>query len=488
VSINITHVAKNSIRFSLVGIGAAALGLPVSIYVTAILSPEQYGIYGVLILCLTYASLIGPGFLMTGKREIPVLLGQEEVGKAKSVQNISMSGELLYTILPLSAIIIASFFFSQPIMKFGLLIVAAVYLSTQLASFWGGIIFIREKFGIAVKGNLILAILVPILIAATINWIGVYSLVISPLIASIIVWIFYLRTSSVEFHFTWDSHELIRMFKIGIVLQLTSLVYWGFRLADRTIVASTLSLDDMGLYTAAAIFVAYAQVLPTDFTRVLTPIMWRESISGSFKDASRIAVYVALATSILIPLMQLLFYLIRELLTAQYVNSIPVFNILSYNICLAMVCTAPAIILSSKIVNKQNIVLVVYSVGLALQIALALLLIKLGHGIAGVALAAVIVQAMITIATFVLAHRYMFDKMREALSRYFLIILPIVVAVLFYFIHSYMNVHIEGKTQFVAISLSAQVVIWSLVIYLVYRQYVSVGKVKALINGLLVRA
>jgi len=487
MSINITNVARNSISFSLVGLFAGVIGIPISIYVTAILSPEQYGIYGILMLWLTYALLISPGFAIAGRREIPVYLGQRKGEAAKRVQNISLSGELLCIVFPFSVIVIASFFFSEPIMKFGLLMVAVAYLSTQLAGFWGGIIFIREQFGLAVKGNLILAILVPVLTVAAINWLGIYSLVLAPLIANTVVWIFYLKVASVEFHFTWDTHEVARLFRVGIVLQLSALVYWGFRLADRTIVASMLPLGEMGLYTAAVMFVTYAQVLPTDFTKVLTPILWRASTSGGFKDAGRIAIYVALATAIAIPFTQLIVYLIREVITPQYIGSISVFNILSYNIYLAMVCTAPAIILSSSVANKQNIMLVAYIIGLSLEIGLAILLIKLGYGITGVALSTVVAQGILTTTTFVLAYKYMFTQIGEALKCYLLILLPFVIAIAFYFVHSYMSTHIDSRLQFTTLSITAQVAIWNAAIYCIYKQYVSVDKIKSLASGLLAK-
>lgn len=488
MSINITNIARNSVRFSLIGLVTAPIGIPVSIYVTAILSPEQYGIYGVLVLWLTYAPLIGPGFYAAGRREIPVLLGQRKNEAAKRVQNISLSGELLYTIFPVMTIAAASFFFSEPIMKIGLLIVAAAYLSMQLASFWGGITFIKEQFGVAIKGNLILATLVPVLTVASINWLGIYSLFLAPLIANAIVWIFYLKVASVEFHFTWDAHETARLLKVGLVLQLTTLVFWGFRLADRTIVASMLSLKEMGLYTAAIVFVAYAQVLPADFSKVLTPVLWRESTTDGFKDASRITIYVALATAIFIPLTQLIFYLIREVITPQYIDSIPVFNILSYNIYLAIVCVAPFLILSSSVTNKQNIVLVVYVIGLVVEIGLIILAVKLGYGMAGVALSTIIAQGIMTATIFALAHKYMFSRIRETINSYFLILLPFVIAIVFYFIHGYMDIYIASRLQFTALSISIQTIVWSALIYFVYRQYISISKIKGLVNGLLVKA
>lgn len=471
--INITHVAKNSVRFSLVGLVAAAVGLPVSIYVAAVLSPEKYGTYGILGLWLAYASLVSPGIYAAGRREIPVFLGQKKDSEATKVQNISLSGELIYTILPFAVIIGASFFFTEPIMRFGLLIIGATYLTSQFASFWSGTVFIREKFNIAIKGNLILAVLAPLIIAASVKWLGIYSLLMAPLIANIVVWIFYLKISHIGFRFTWDKQEVIRLLKVGIALQLINLVYWGFRFADKTVVASMLSRPELGLYTYALMFTTYAQVLPTDFAKVLTPILWRESNSKDFSDAQRIAIYVALGTAILIPIAQLGYYLVMRVFTVQYSDSIPIFNILCYNVYLAMVVTIPSLILTSSKVNRQNAMLLVYTIGLALEVGLAILAVKLGYGIKGVALVAIGVQALITIASYLLVHRHLLAEWKF----YILLLMPLAIATSFYFYHSFLAAH-TNIPEFAGLSILTQAIAWGLVLYLFYRKYISMSQLR----------
>lgn len=488
MSINITNVAKNSLKFSVVGTLAAAIGIPANVYVTTVLSPEKYGIYGILVLWLTYAPLIGPGLLATARREIPALLGIDKVKEAQGVQNIAISGELLYMTLPFLAMIGASFFFSQPEMKYGLIAVGVTFIAMQLVNFWSGVIIIREFFGVVVKGNVILAIIIPVLTMATVNWLGIYSLILSPLIASLCTYIFFIKTRILKFHFVWNTLEVKRLLGIGIVLQLISLIYWGFRLVDRTIVASVLPLTDVGIYTAAAIFVTYAQVLPTDFSRILTPVFWKESATQGFADTYRIVVYIALATAMLIPCMQLLFYLVREILTQEYIASIPVFNILSYNIYLAMICTVPNLILTSRVANRQNVMLFVYLIGLVLNIGLSLLAIHLGWGIKGVALTTVIVQGLLAISTFCISHKYVFKKLQDSLSLYALVIIPFLVAIAFYFIHTFMSSAIENRLLFAIVSANIQIVVWSTLVYFVYREYISIDKVKTLLAKLLVKS
>jgi O-antigen/teichoic acid export membrane protein len=192
-----------------------------------------------------------------------------------------------------------------------------------------------------------------------VKWLGVYALLTGPLAANGILWVYYLKRGQINYRFSFDRHETMRLMKFGIILQLSALVFWGFRLADRTVIASMLSREQLGLYTYAVAFITFGLALPTDFGNVLQPILWREagkvnSIARGFADTKRVAVYVALGTSILIPVAQLVYFLLMNLITVKYVGSIAIFNVLSYNLYLAAIVVIPNLILTSSIVNKQN--------------------------------------------------------------------------------------------------------------------------------------
>ena len=486
MAISIIHIVRNSLKFSLVRAISAILGLPVTIYVATILVPEEYGIYGFLGLWLMYAGLIGPGIFSAGQREIPVLLGRDEEAEALTVQNISISSEMLYTVVPFVIILGASSFFSEPILKFGLIIVAISYLASRLVGFWSGINFIREHFNIVAKARLI-ALISPLVIAASVYWLKVYALLIAPVIASVFSVIYYCKKGPINYHFALDRTKVVRLLKVGVILQGLTLIFWAFRLTDRTIIAATLPLEQLGLYTYAMAFLMYALTLPTDFGRVLQPILWREagkasSIFEGFAGTARIAVYMALGLSVLIPIAQLVYYLVMNLITIRYAGSIPIFYVLSYNLYLASIVIIPNLVLRSSIVNRQNITLCLYAIGLALNIAFDLLVIKLGYGVVGVAWVTVCVQALVTLILYRFIKGYISKDMKEFLRFQARILFPFLIVVPFYFFHNYLNLTTSSIWTFVGISLAAQVVLWSLVISIFYRDYISISDIKAVIK------
>jgi hypothetical protein len=224
--------------------------------------------------------------------------------------------------------------------------------------------------------------------------------------------------------------------------------------------------------------------LPDSFTNVLQPILWRhaekaKSIIEGFKDAKRIVVYFALGTAMLIPLIQVAFYLIVNLITKNYIGSIQIFNVLSYNIFLAAIMVIPNIVLRSSIVNKQKINLFFYTIGLVICIFLNILVIHLGYGIVGVAWVTIGSQCLITLAIYWYARRYMFTDTAEYIRFQIKILTPLVVAFGFFFLHRYLE-SAFGLRGFTGISLVAQLVAWGLLIAIFYRDYISPRKIRAL--------
>ncbi|OGO58324.1 MAG: hypothetical protein A2025_02090 [Chloroflexi bacterium RBG_19FT_COMBO_47_15] len=487
MAISIINIARNSLKFSSVNFLAALISMPVTIYAATILVPEEYGIYGLLGLWLMYAGLIGPGFAAAGQREMPVLLGKGKEREALEIQNISLSAEILYTIIPFVVIIGASFFYSSTVLKLGLIIIAASYVAIRLASFWSGTNFIRERFNVVAKGNLIVAILTPLAILTGVNWLGVYALLVAPLIANAVVWVYYLKKGAINYHFRFDRSETVKLVKVGIVLQALGFLFWAFRLADRTIIAAMLPLEQLGVYVFAMQFIMVMLQIPTDFGNVLTPILWREagkadSIFEGFKDLSRIAIYLALGTAVLIPIGQLGFYLAVSLITTNYIGSIPIFYVLSYNLYLASMGIVPALILNSSIVNRQKISLYCYSIGLALNIIFGILVVKLGYGVVGVAWVTICTQGLATFILYRFIKGYIFRDVKEFVRFQLRTLFPFLITIPFYFLHNYLNSVTSNLWTFAGISLATQVILWSVVIRIFYRDYLSISDIKALIR------
>jgi len=485
--LSIIGIARDSLKFTAAKAIAALAGLGVTLYAAAILLPEEYGTYGLLVLWLTYVSAAAPGIYTAASREMPVLLGQGKEPEALRVQNISVSAALLYTIIPTAVVIIVSFFYDEEIMRYGLIVVALTYAAMRISGIWANMNFTRERFNKVAVGNLITAIAAPAVALIGLHWLKVYALVIGPLAAYIILMIYYLTRGSIGFRFVLDRREIIRLAKVGLVLQGLVVVLMLFRVVDRTVIASALSLEQLGLYVFAIGFLTYAFSLFEDFTRVLQPVLWRhagtaESISRGFRDTRRIAVYLALGTAIVIPLAQLFFILIAMLVTKKYTGSIGIFNVLSYNLYLMAIAIMPTLILNSSLVNRQKFTLIFYAAGLALSVGLDIMVVRLGGGVTDIAWVAIGTQGLVTVILYYLIKRHVFDSAAEFGKFALMMAIPFAASFPFYFLHVYLYQAITNLWVFTGISLGAQIAIWTLVVLIFYREYVSRAQFRAIIK------
>ncbi len=485
--ISIINIARNSMKFTFVKVISAVAGLAVTLYAATILTPTEYGTYGLLTLWLMYVGFVAPGIYSAASREIPVLMGKGREKDALRVQNVSVSAELLYTIAPTAVIIGASFLYADTVLRIGLLIIAMSYVANRLITLWAHINFIRQKFNTVALGNLVVTIVSPIVILASLQWLKVYALIAGPLVAHAVALVYYFTKGAIGFRFSLDKREIIRLVKIGIVLQGLGIMYWAFRMADRTIIAAALPLAQLGFYTFAMGFLTYALTFFGDFGRVLQPILWQEagtaeSVHKGFRDTRRIAVYMALGTAMVIPLAQLIFTLIATLLTKKYIDAIPIFNVLSYNLYLVAIAIIPSLILKSSLVNKQKLTLLFYSIGLALNIGFDILVIKLGYGVVGVAWVTICTQGLVTLILYYMIKNYIYKTPGEFVRFAAVLLIPFACCLPFYFLHSYLSSAVDSMWAFTGITLACQLLIWAFIIAIFYHHYVSITELRVIIR------
>jgi O-antigen/teichoic acid export membrane protein len=485
--LSIINIAKNSLKFTSVRTVAALTGLGVTLYAATILLPEEYGTYGLLILWLTYVNLVTPGMYIAASREMPVFLGKGQEQEATRVQNISLSAELLFTIIPTAVALGAAFIYTDTIMRNGLLIIAVSFIAIRLSNIWAQMIFTRERFNTVALVNIIIAVVSPAVIFISLRWLKIYAMILGPPVAYAISLIYYWTRGRIGFRFKLDRQEITRLTKVGVVLQGLVVVTIAFRMADRTIIASMLPLEQLGLYVFAIGFLTYGLSFFEDFARVLQPVLWRHagtaaSIFKGFQDTRRIAVYLALGTGIVIPLAQLAFTLIATLITKKYIDSIPIFYVLSYNLYLMAIAVVPSLILNSSLVNKQNIALLFYAIGLAVSIGLDILVVRLGYGVIGIAWVTIASQGAVTLVLYYIIKKYVFEGAAEFRKFAVIIVIPFLASLPFYFIHVYLRSISINMWAIAGISLAAQALVWTLIILVFYRNYVSGAEFRLLMR------
>jgi len=482
MTISIGNVVKQSAKFNVVSAVSLLLQIPNQLIIGMFLVPEEYGVISFVLLWKLYGGLVNPGMLSASQREIPYLMGKNEKERLLRVQNISISSDLVYSILPFLVILCASLFYSNQLIRVGLILTAISFLSERFVNYWVTINFIKQNFTVVAVGKLIRSILSPVIIIISIYWLGIYAVLIAPLVCIIFMGIYYLRKGPIGYHFQFEWTEVIRLIKIGFIFSLSGVIFYIYRMSDRTIIAAFLSLHDLGLFAFAMGFIMFGMSFLGDFGRVLEPILWEHSgkiknPEDSFSDTKRMAVYMSLITAIIIPLVQVGYDVVVKLLVQKYIESIPLFFILSNMLYLASISTFPNIILNSLVVNKQAFVTGIYAIGVGINIVLDLLVIHLGYGIRGIAFVTIVSQGLVTFVSYFIARKYMI-RQKKGFSLFLVqITFPFMISVLFSVFHGFLSATTLNSWLFCIISMGSQIFIWSVVIAVPYRNYFHRDKV-----------
>jgi len=453
MQINIKSILKESLLFNLIGIITKVLMALIMIYSAKILGPKDYGIYGIILLWIQYVALIKPGLVSQVTREIAVLQTNEKDFLKK--QNVAISGELIFMIIPFLILIFSSLFYEDIIIKTSLILLSIVMTLTRVNEIWGAINIVKKKFKNVAYARFIAGVVGPLIIFLFIEKIGIYSLVIYSGIAALSSFIYYALYTPVSFKFVLNKDLLWGFIKDGFILQLLVISFWGFRLSDRTLISYYFSLEDLGTYTFAANLALFLKNFIGEFHTVLQPIAWGEiskNHKNTYPNLLKTTYFISLTSLVFIPISQFTFYLITSLYLTEYKEATSIFNLLSFSTYFIAVGGTVGIILNSNTIKRYKLSLLYSTIGLSLNITFDYLLIVNGYGIIQIAFVTLLVQAFISLIQFIHIKNYLFKSQKHLYLFYFNILFPFLILVFFQFILN-KNLVISNLSDGILISL-----------------------------------
>lgn len=384
--ISLKKLIKESSKFSGSTLLSKLLSLPVMIFLGRKLGAEDFGTVASITLVLQYAGLITPGFINAGAREIAHYYGEGDGTVAEKVESIANGADLLFSFLIFIFMFLASLFQKRQIYSLGFIIISFIFLSDRIKTYYFNANYYRQIYNINVAANTISSVITPLASIGLVFMIREYALLVAPLLASLSATVFYLVFSKQKVRFSWNVTETKKLFKVGIVLSLGGIVFWAFRLADRTAITLLMSKSDLGYYFYAMNFILMAINILSDFGRVLESMLWSET--GRFKeggelyeDIARLSLFIACVGGAAIPALQLGYYLLVITIVPKFTNTIELFNIMSLSIYPVLTLMVPNILLKSKTMNKQHCILIIYSVATAFNFIADVIAIKLGYSL-----------------------------------------------------------------------------------------------------------
>lgn len=390
MSIGVGRILRESSKFTSVTVLSKLLSLPVMVVLGRKLSPEAFGTVASVTLVLLYAGLVSPGFTNASAREIAHHTDEGESPLVDKIESVANGSDFLFSLGIFGLILGAAFLQKTPIHIIGFIIISFIYISERIKTYYFNANYYRQNFNVNVLANTAGSLANPLTAVLFVGLIGAYALLVAPLAASLATTVYYFCCSKRRIHFAWDSEEAKRLFKEGIVLSLGGIVFWAFRLSDRTAVTLFMSESDLGHYFYAMSFVLMALGILADFGRVLESMLWSET--GRSKsamelrgDIKKLSLFIACVGGATIPALQLGYFLTVSTMVPKFGNTTSLFNVMSLGIYPVLLVMVPNVMLKSKMMSKERSILTIYSLATAFSFVVDVVAIKLGYGLIAIA-------------------------------------------------------------------------------------------------------
>ncbi len=421
-SLSPLSIVRQSAKLSTAKIGGALVMLPVTLVVARFLGPRLMGVVGLVTLWQLYANLLKPSMFSAAFREMPGLLAKGDTDEVRRLQNVGITSEATYLVLPLAAFIIGALVQSDPLQRNALLLGAAAFALLQINYFADGIQWAHQRYGLIARASLGGVLAAAAFALITIQWLGVYAALAIPAVTAITAVVIYgIFAPPFDFKLRWDRVEAKRLLRVGIPLALGTIFYWAFRTTDRTVVASLMPLTALGYLSFSMQFIDAGIKLVSDFQNVVSMRVWSRLDKHSEPlgpSARRLSLIVLVVTCMGINLAQSLFGAFVKVIAPAFAFAVPVFEVLAILLTAGTAGMVSLTILNSPRVNKQKLTSVIYGLGVVVNAVLVLASIRLGYGLIGVAVSTVVAQTLVAATLIAAAHTQIFSEDERWLPYY----------------------------------------------------------------------
>lgn len=332
-------------------------GLVIQIIVTAVLArlltPEDFGVIAVSTVLIAFFTLF------TDMGIGPAIIQKQDLTKD------DLNSIFSFTIL--GGIVLALIFFiaSSPIGNFykenSLILICQILSINLLFAAWNivpnALINKNKRFKFIAKRTLILQLISGIIsIIAAYNGLGVYSLVIPPIITSTGVFYFNYKEYPLKLNTKIKISALKKIFSYSSYQFLFNFLNYFSRNLDKLIIGRYFSMNELGYYEKSY----RLMMLPLQYvTNVITPVMHPilTSLQNDYKTLTdKYNSIIKLLSTISFPLGIFLYFAANDIIYIIYgdrwENAIPVFKILALSLPLQMILSTTGAIYQAS--GKTN--------------------------------------------------------------------------------------------------------------------------------------
>lgn len=313
------------------------VNLIVSMILARILSPVEYGIVAIATVIITFLQIfstvgIGPAII------------QKDLDKSdiNSIFTFTLILGIFITVIFFCASWPISFFYNneQLIHVCHILCIQVFFASANVVP--NALMAKNKRFKVIARRTIILQLFSGILsIFAALRGIGVYSLLISPVISSIGIFIWNLYYYRLCLDWSFNLKPVKKLFSFSSYQFLFEFVNYFSRNLDKLIIGKVMNVDMLGIYEKAY---RLMQLPLQNITSVINPVLQPvlRDLQDDKKDlAEKYAKIVRFVATLSFPIGIILSFMSKEVIYLffgkQWETAIPIFSILSLSLPLQMI-------------------------------------------------------------------------------------------------------------------------------------------------------
>ena len=354
------------------------------------LGPATWGIWQLLFLILTYGSFIHLGAINGMNREIPIYKGRGDKKKIGLIREVALGTVLLSSLIAglvifIMALLIEAEAFRAPLKWMPPLL--AVYLLHNYLQ-----VYLRSDklFNYVSMQQLFFAAAFPIVVMPLLIAFQLPGFIIGHCITIFLTCIFILKTSPVRIKLRFDVSETLRLLRIGFPIMTAGILYALMMTVDRLVISTWLTIQHLGYYSLSIMVIGSLALITTVVGQQIYPRMaesWGRT-SNSIELKKWIRIQLLMGVGLTIPFIVAAYFLF-PMFVKYYMNAYAP-GITAMKISLVspiFIAIASCYANCLNTIDKQFYVLVILGVAIIINIVLNIILIKLGMGINGVAVA-----------------------------------------------------------------------------------------------------
>jgi O-antigen/teichoic acid export membrane protein len=390
------EILEKSVAFTVLKYCSYFVLIVTGFAVTKYLGPAAFGVYAAMLLILKYSTYSFMGFYSACFKKLSFLRGRGAYEKLQDIRDNTFAPSFLLTLAIGIIIFAGSFLFSESMVANALRLVAAIVVLQQMYYFYN--IFLRcdKEFAFFGTVDLIFSVVRLVVILLFLNQLTVGWVLLAVISGYVVALLFGLAFHPYTLRLGFRFRESRSLFSFGVPNTSLGALDSLLTSVDKLMIIRFYDRVALGLYSFAVLVIELITFIPTNISMVLLPSQVERVGRNSAPERLRNLFYMPmLIISYLLPILMGGAFLfsgdVMRWLFPQYIDAMPaLFFLVMGAYFLSNTYLVENFIVS---LNLEKSILLPKALAIGLSFLLTYGAVRMGYGLAGIALATTIAYA-----------------------------------------------------------------------------------------------